>query len=142
MKKNYYTKELVADMLSTSKSTVESWIRKNKLKSIKPNGKTFIHKEELKQFEKLSFLFNKTKYKKPKPKKKYTVVELFAGCGGLALGFEKAGLNCLFANDIDKDSCKTLQENRPDWNVLHKDIHKVFSYIINIEMSSLIRNIS
>ena len=125
MKNNYFTKELVADMLSTSKSTVNSWIRKNKLKSIKPNGKTLIHKSELKQFDKLSFLFNKKKFKKPKPKKKYSVVELFAGCGGLALGFEEAGLNCLFANDIDRDSCKTLKENRPNWHVVNKDIHEI-----------------
>ena len=125
MKNNYFTKELVADMLSTSKSTVNSWIRKNKLKSIKPNGKTLIHKNELKQFDKLSFLFNKKKFKKPKPKKKYSVVELFAGCGGLALGFEEAGLNCLFANDIDRDSCKTLKENRPNWNVVNRDIHEI-----------------
>lgn len=125
MENNYFTKELVADMLSTSKSTVNSWIRKNKLKSIKPNGKTLIHKNELKQFDKLSFLFNKKKFKKPRPKKKYSVVELFAGCGGLALGFEEAGLNCLFANDIDRDSCKTLKENRPYWNVVNRDIHEI-----------------
>ena len=125
MENGYFTKELVADMLSTSKSTVNSWIRKNKLKSIKPNGKTLIHKNELKQFDKLSFLFNKKKFKKPKPKKKYSVVELFAGCGGLALGFEEAGLNCLFANDIDRDSCKTLKENRPNWHVVNKDIHEI-----------------
>ena len=125
MKKNYFTKEIVADMLSTSKSTVSSWIRKNKLKSIKPNGKILIHRDELKRFNKLAFLFNKKKTKNPKPKKKYTVVELFAGCGGLALGFEEAGLNCLFANDIDRDSCKTLRENRPNWNVLNRDIHQI-----------------
>jgi len=125
MKKNYFTKELVADMLSTSKSTINSWIRKNKLKSIKPNGKTLIHKNELKQFDKLAFLFNKKKFLKPKPKRRYSVVELFAGCGGLALGFEEAGLNCLFANDIDRDSCKTLKENRPNWNILNRDIHQI-----------------
>lgn len=125
MKQNYFTKEIVADMLSTSKSTVNSWIRKDKLKSIKPNGKILIHKNELKQFDKLNFLFNKKKFTKPKPKRKYSVVELFAGCGGLALGFEKAGLNCLFANDIDKDSCKTLKENRPNWNIVNKDINLI-----------------
>ena len=122
---NHYSVELVADMLSTSKSTVNSWIRKKTIKSIKPNGKTLIQKSELKKFKKLSFLFSKNKYKKPKPKKKWTVVELFAGSGGLALGFEKAGLKCLFTNDIDKDSCETLKKNRPKWNVLHKDIHKI-----------------
>ena len=125
MKKNYFTKEIVADMLSTSKSTVNSWIRINKLKSIKSNGKTLIHKNELKQFDKLAFLFNKKKFKKPSAKKKYSVVELFAGCGGLALGFEEAGLNCLFANDIDKDSCKTLKENRPNWDVVNRDINEI-----------------
>ncbi len=61
MKKNYFTREIVADMLSTSKSTVNSWIRKNKLKSVKPNGKILIHIDELKRFNKLSFLFNKKK---------------------------------------------------------------------------------
>ena len=122
---NHYSVELVADMLSTSKSTVNSWIRKKTLKSTKPNGKTLIQKSELKKFDKLSFLFSKNKYKKPKSKKKWTVVELFAGSGGLALGFEKAGLKCLFANDIDRDSCETLKKNRPKWNILHKDIHKI-----------------
>ena len=72
-----------------------------------------LKKSELKKFDKLSFLFSKNKYKKPKSKKKWTVVELFAGSGGLALGFEKAGLKCLFANDIDRDSCETLKKNRP-----------------------------
>ena len=56
---NHYSVELVADMLSTSKSTVNSWIKKKTIKSIKPNGKTFIQKSELKKFDKLSFLFSK-----------------------------------------------------------------------------------
>ena len=59
---NHYSVELVADMLSTSKSTVNSWIRKKTIKSIKPNGKTLIQKTELKKFKKLSFLFSKNKY--------------------------------------------------------------------------------
>lgn len=50
---------------------------------------------------------------------------MFAGCGGLALGFENAGLKCVFANDIDKEACNTLKENRPNWNVLNKDIHQI-----------------
>jgi len=38
------------------------------------------------------------------------VVSLFAGCGGLDLGFIKAGHKIVFANDFDKD-CKTTYEN-------------------------------
>lgn len=53
------------------------------------------------------------------------VIELFSGAGGLALGLEKAGFNTLSLIDSDKDSCKTLKLNRPNWNVLNEDIVKI-----------------
>ncbi len=56
------------------------------------------------------------------PDHAYTVLELFAGAGGLALGLEKAGIKCVALNEIDKWACQTLRENRPHWNVLEGDI--------------------
>ena len=53
------------------------------------------------------------------------VIELCAGAGGLALGFEKAGLEHELLVEIDKDCVATLHKNRPDWNVLHADIKEV-----------------
>ena len=35
-------------------------------------------------------------------KKKYNIVSLFSGAGGLDLGFKKAGFNIVFANEFDK----------------------------------------
>ena len=52
----------------------------------------------------------------------YTVLELFAGAGGLAVGMEKAGLKCVALNEIDKWACQTLRKNRPKWKVLEGDI--------------------
>lgn len=43
--------------------------------------------------------------------KKFSLISLFAGIGGLDLGFEFAGFNCIWANDIDKFACKTYREN-------------------------------
>ena len=57
----------------------------------------------------------------------YSVLELFAGAGGLAIGLEKAGLKCVALNEIDKWACQTLRRNRPHWNVLEGDI-KNFSF--------------
>ncbi len=57
-----------------------------------------------------------------KPENEYTVIELFAGAGGLAVGLEKAGLKCIALNEIDKWACTTLRNNRPNWNVLEGDI--------------------
>ena len=54
-----------------------------------------------------------------------TVIELFAGAGGLALGLEKAGLKAKALIEIDKDAVMTLRHNRPDWNVIHADVSKV-----------------
>lgn len=41
-----------------------------------------------------------------------THIELFAGCGGLALGLERAGFRTVAMNDFDKAACKTLEANK------------------------------
>lgn len=56
------------------------------------------------------------------PENEYSILELFAGAGGLAIGLEKAGLKCVALNEIDKWACQTLRNNRPNWNVLEGDI--------------------
>ncbi|WP_415311318.1 DNA (cytosine-5-)-methyltransferase [Clostridium perfringens] len=55
----------------------------------------------------------------------YSVVELFAGAGGLALGLEKAGFEEVGLVELDKYACATLRHNRPKWNVIENDIVKV-----------------
>ncbi len=57
--------------------------------------------------------------------KKISSLELFAGCGGLAIGLEKAGFHHVLLNEFDKNAAATLKLNRPKWNVLLKDIHQV-----------------
>ena len=42
------------------------------------------------------------------------VVSLFSGCGGLDLGFERAGFRILWANEYDKDIWTTYERNHPD----------------------------
>lgn len=56
------------------------------------------------------------------PIRDFTVIELFAGAGGLAIGLEKAGLKCVALNEIDASACKTLRQNRPHWKVMEGDI--------------------
>lgn len=53
------------------------------------------------------------------------VIELFAGAGGLALGFEKAGLKHELLVEIDKDCVNTLKYNRPNWNIIENDVHNI-----------------
>lgn len=53
---------------------------------------------------------------------KPTSLDLFAGCGGLTLGFEMAGVNCVACNEIDKHACATLRANKPSWNLIEGDV--------------------
>lgn len=55
----------------------------------------------------------------------YNVIELFSGSGGLALGLENAGFKSELLVEIDKDSCQTLKNNRPLWNVVKDDIKNI-----------------
>ena len=54
-----------------------------------------------------------------------TAIELFAGAGGIALGLEEAGIKTLQYVEIDKACCETLKTNRPDWNIVCKDVSAV-----------------
>ncbi len=63
--------------------------------------------------------------------KQHTVIELFAGAGGLALGLEKAGFETLALIEVDKFAAETLKVNRPQWQVIHDDIANISS--LNLE---------
>jgi len=54
-----------------------------------------------------------------------TYVDLFAGVGGLSLGFEKEDFENVFSIDFDRDACKTYRRNFPDNTMLEKDIKNI-----------------
>ena len=74
--------------------------------------KNYENKEEFKDLQKFT------------PSKKHTVLELFAGAGGMLLGFENAGFQAQAAVEIDKHACNTLRKNRPELNIIEDDIEK------------------
>jgi DNA (cytosine-5)-methyltransferase 1 len=59
------------------------------------------------------------------PQVRVNVLELFAGAGGLAIGFEQANLYTQAHVEIDKRCCETLKYNRPDWNVINADVSTI-----------------
>ena len=65
-------------------------------------------------------------------RKDFSVIELFAGAGGLALGLEAAGLKCIALNEINHWAAETLRNNRPHWNVIEEDVRNIsFAHLKN-----------
>src|SRR4051812_25745882 len=55
---------------------------------------------------------------------KFTSLELCAGGGGQALGLEQADISHVALVELDKHACRTLQANRPKWNVINADLRE------------------
>src|SRR5947209_49151 len=47
-----------------------------------------------------------------RPRPHLTVIDLFAGCGGLSLGLEEAGFSPVFVNELNRDALQTYLLNR------------------------------
>lgn len=117
-----------SEELNVSLDTIRRWEKKGLIKAYRgSNGHRYFHAKELKQLKEKTNGKGDVGYKVLRARKKspYRVIELFAGCGGLALGLENAGLNCEMLVEIDKKAAETLKANRPKWRVVADDIAKV-----------------
>lgn len=124
MKEKYYSISEFANLIGKNTETLRRWDRAGKLQAVRePISNYRVYSEDqLKLFPGYAETNRAEPDSDAKPIRDYTVLELFAGAGGLALGLEKAGLKCAALNEIDKWACATLRENRPGWNVLEGDI--------------------
>lgn len=53
------------------------------------------------------------------------IISLFSGCGGLDLGFEKAGFYVSVANEFDKNIWETFKVNHPNTRLIEGDIRNI-----------------
>jgi DNA (cytosine-5)-methyltransferase 1 len=129
MTPEYYSAAQVADILGVSKETLKRWDKNQKLVALchPENDGGLYHRSQLEEFEEAQLLFSSSWDEELliRPIKEFKLIELFAGCGGLAIGMEKAGFTSVLLNEIDKDACATLRKNRPSWNTIEGDITKI-----------------
>lgn len=53
------------------------------------------------------------------------IISLFSGCGGLDLGFKKAGFEISVANEYDKSIWATFKANHPNTQLIEGDIRNI-----------------
>ncbi|MEU1141514.1 DUF6339 family protein [Streptomyces sp. NPDC005885] len=54
--------------------------------------------------------------------RRFTSVEICAGCGAQALGLEQAGFDPVVLIDSKADACFTIERNRPEWDTICIDL--------------------
>ena len=115
--------------IGVSADTIRRWDKKGLIKAKRSplNHRLFDLDEITRLHNKISGTNSGNNFKILRTAKKsgYSVVELFAGAGGTALGFDNAGIDHTLLTDWDKDSTATLKLNRPDWNVLRDDVRNI-----------------
>ncbi|PSW50612.1 DNA cytosine methyltransferase [Photobacterium leiognathi] len=123
--KEFFSIQLLADILSVPKRSIEGRVKKGLLVPHPETG--LIAKEQVENFNEIKMLDESSWEDESSivPARDYKLVELFAGGGGLAIGMEQAGLKAIFLNEQDKHACNTLRHNRPNWNVVEGDIAQV-----------------
>lgn len=120
---NFYTIAEASNILGKCKQTLRRWDNEGKLTAFREPISNYrvYRKKDIHAILQPTLLTDPT-INSVQPHKEYSVLELFAGAGGLALGLEQAGISCVALNEIDKWACQTLRHNRPNWNVLEGDI--------------------
>lgn len=124
--KDYLTLAETSEIIGKSKETLRRWDNEGILNAVREPVSNYrvYRKSDVQAL--LGSLFDDVVIDEVsnfvEPENEYSVLELFAGAGGLAIGLEKAGLKCVALNEIDKWACETLRNNRPNWNIMEGDI--------------------
>lgn len=122
------TVQEAAEILGVSLDTIRRWEKKKLIKAKRSEHNYRIFDiEELKRIQNKYLGHSSTNNFQvlKDTKTEFGVIELCAGAGGMALGFENAGLRTKLLVEIDKDCVNTISINRPLWKVLHSDITKI-----------------
>lgn len=118
-----------ASLLKIHPDTIRRWEKKGLIKGERESGgKRFFSLEEIDRTNK-KYLKNSAfggDYKILRAEKtKYKAIELFAGCGGMALGFKNAGIESDLLVERDRDCVQTLRKNMPKKQVFGDDVAQI-----------------
>lgn len=108
--------EEVADDLGYSASTIYRWER----------GETAPKAAVYRALEVIARFTEKPALRDPDPdtSTKFRFIDLFAGIGGLRIGFQGIGGHCVFTSEWDKYSQETYRRNFRDNHPVHGDIRE------------------
>jgi len=125
------TESEVLELLRISRTTLWNLRKEGKIPYYKIGGRYRYDKDEVLRAFRVEV--QKSRLLQTKPEKIYRAIDLFAGIGGIRLGFEQAfqeRIRFVYANDNDKACCQTYRANfgaidDRDINEVIKDLSQI-----------------
>lgn len=114
--------EEVADDLGYSASTIYRWER----------GETAPKAAVYRALEVIAQYAESPAFLRPEAPAGFRFIDLFAGIGGLRIGFQGIGGHCVFTSEWDKHSQETYRRNFRDNHPVHGDIREFSSNLDRI----------
>jgi len=107
--RDLYTQREIADRIGVDIRTIKRW-------EVREDGPPQYHQPALQ-----NLLFREQKPSSAD----FTFIDLFAGIGGIRMGFEKQGGQCVFTSEWNNYAVKTYCENFPTDHLIAGDITKI-----------------
>ncbi len=73
-----------------------------------------------------------------KMNRKYSAVSLFTGAGGMDIGFEAAGIETVFANELMKEAAETYKANHSSGVMVNDDINNILDSLENFRNADFV----
>ena len=122
------TLEAAATAIGESLETVRLWAKKGLIRSSRDeNNQRVVDVGELRSAQGRINNGHSTRFEtlRARTMSRHRAIELFTGCGGLALGFENAGIQSELFVEWERHACATLRKNWPEKNLIEGDISEV-----------------
>ena len=115
-----------AQLLNVSADTIRRWEKKGLIRAMRgKNGERLFQQPELKRIAEQGENSSGVWKQLEADQGGVSLIELFCGAGGLALGLHNAGLESKLLVDFDKNAIQTLKDNRPHWNSLQASVTEI-----------------
>lgn len=108
-------RQQAADYLGVTLTALERWHQNGRLEPAKvhrTSGEHWYSMAQLELYKADLESWTRSLAENPAP---FRFIDLFAGIGGLRLGFDALGGQCVFSSEIDKYACKTYHANFGEW---------------------------
>ena len=119
--------------LNVSVVALDRWAENGRLLPVRFNRQSDDRRYTIEQLDAFGEQLDDWRSSHIQPRDCYRFIDLFAGIGGLRLGFDSTDAQCVFSSEIDRFACRTYSANFGEWpdgDITRTDVTEIPSHDI------------